>query len=148
MYSDRTGVCNCGADRWIAAVYAIDEMTDFLLASEANGRPPSFMVQEAGFEHDDFPGEKESEEERKIPAIKKKKEKLEVMMEESSKTLADLVDTVKKRVENTNEFSEMDAISKINTEKRKIDSDSDFSPDTKKNYTKLWRGKKFIMLES
>lgn len=69
-------------------------------------------------------------------------------MEESSKTLADLVDTIKKRVEDTNEFSEMDAISKINTEKRKIDSDSDFSPDTKKNYTKLWRGKKFIMLES
>ena len=132
----------CGADRWIAAVYAIDETTDFLLASGANGRPPSFMVQEAGFEHDDFPGEKESEEERKIPAIKKRKEKLEVMMEESSKTLADLVDTIKKRVEDTNEFSEMDAISKINTEKRKIDTDSDFSPDTKKKLHKALARKK------
>ena len=69
-------------------------------------------------------------------------------MEESSKTLADLVDTVKKRVENTNEFSEMDAISKINTEKRKIDSDSDFSPDTQKKLHKALARKKIIMLES
>ena len=63
-------------------------------------------------------------------------------MEESSKTLADLVDTVKKRVEDTNEFSEIDAISKINTEKRKIDSDSDFSPDTQKKLHKALARKK------
>ena len=74
----------------------LNETTDFMLASEANGRPPSFMVQEAGFEDYDLVGEKEIEEERKKPAAKKKEEKLEVMMEESSKNLADLVDTVKK----------------------------------------------------
>ena len=66
-------------------------------------------------------------------------------MEESSKNLADLVDTVKKRVADANEFSEIDAISKINTEKRKIHDDSDFSPNTKQNYTKPWRGRKIIM---
>ena len=63
----------CGSDTWLSAVYAIDETTHFMLASEANGRPPSFMVQEAGFEDYDLVGEKEIEEERKKPAAKKKK---------------------------------------------------------------------------
>ena len=69
-------------------------------------------------------------------------------MEESSKNLADLVDTVKKRVADANEFSEMDAISKINTEKRKIDDDSDFSPNTKTKLHKALARKKIIMRRS
>ena len=41
----------CGGDTWLAQVYAIDENAGFILASEANDSPPSFMRQEAGFEN-------------------------------------------------------------------------------------------------
>lgn len=123
----------CGNDKWLAGVYAIDMQTDFILASDAHGRPPAFVLQEAGFE---FEGDSSSSDLTSYVTPHKKakdsKAELEKLMAEGNKNFAALVSVAKQRAEQqVSDFSELDAITKINDHKRKLQDDPDFSPNTK-----------------
>ncbi len=92
------------------------------------------MRQEAGFEHEG--SDEETDDVSSMTPMKRKatdkKIKLEEMMEESGRNIASLVATVKNRLDNSHDFEEMDAIAKINEQKRKLDDDVDFGPEIKK----------------
>jgi hypothetical protein len=120
----------CSGDKWIAGIYAMDVQSDFILSSEANGRPPSFVRLEAGFEGDAAAADDPSFETPQQDA-KARKAELESTLKDGSKNLSTLLTVMTDSMKKRKGLSHLDAIHKINERKRELEDDDDFDDELK-----------------
>jgi hypothetical protein len=98
----------CGNNQWMVWIYLLDKEADFLLYSNAKGKPPSFVGNEAGF---DTPNTENGDDDSPISHLSKRKREVEDAVQHTKEahkkvsTMLDRVGLLMEKLEHRNSSS-------------------------------------------